>query len=298
MVVNVPGVKPGAAELVLDGPTKSPRSIWARSVKPWNDPAIAKLNPNLKLPDLAIANIHRADGSGTTFNFTYPPPGGVRSPDEHARRGREPGAGARCARHRRPRDHDRRGRARWWRCRKATATSGSCSPAGPTPRRSRPRCARRTPVAHHDRAAGRAREARRRLTGGGARQAGRPPAADPVAGRGVRLGPLRGVGLVIDAALDVEMREDAVEGAGQCPVGFSCDEHQAGHEDHADDQRVEQHRAGEAEAEQFDDSFTAEDEGAEDEHHDDRRGGDRAIGCGEATRDGEAGCRRVQCHSS
>ena len=67
MVVNIPGVKPG--ELVLDGPTVA--QIYMGKITKWNDPAIVKLNPNLKLPDLAIANIHRADGSGTTFNFTY-----------------------------------------------------------------------------------------------------------------------------------------------------------------------------------------------------------------------------------
>src|SRR6516164_645945 len=67
MVVNIPGVKPG--EFVLDGPTVA--QIYMGKIAKWNDPAIAKLNPNLKLPDLAIANIHRADGSGTTFNFTY-----------------------------------------------------------------------------------------------------------------------------------------------------------------------------------------------------------------------------------
>jgi phosphate transport system substrate-binding protein len=67
LVVNILGVKPG--ELVLDGPTVA--QIYMGKITKWNDPAIAKLNPNLKLPDLAIANIHRADGSGTTFNFTY-----------------------------------------------------------------------------------------------------------------------------------------------------------------------------------------------------------------------------------
>ena len=67
MVVNIPGVKPG--ELVLDGPTVA--QIYLGKISNWNDPAIKKLNPELKLPDLAIANIHRADGSGTTFNFTY-----------------------------------------------------------------------------------------------------------------------------------------------------------------------------------------------------------------------------------
>jgi phosphate transport system substrate-binding protein len=67
MVVNIPGVKPG--ELVLDGPTVA--LIYMGKITRWNDPAVIKLNPNIKLPDLAIANIHRADGSGTTFNFTY-----------------------------------------------------------------------------------------------------------------------------------------------------------------------------------------------------------------------------------
>jgi phosphate transport system substrate-binding protein len=67
MVVNIPGVKAG--ELVLDGPTVA--QIYLGKITKWNDPAIVKLNPNVKLPDLAIASVHRADGSGTTFNFTY-----------------------------------------------------------------------------------------------------------------------------------------------------------------------------------------------------------------------------------
>jgi len=40
-------------------------------VKSWDDLAIKKLNPNAKLPAQAIAVVHRSDGSGTTFNFTY-----------------------------------------------------------------------------------------------------------------------------------------------------------------------------------------------------------------------------------
>jgi phosphate transport system substrate-binding protein len=66
-VVNVEGTKPG--ELVLDGPTLA--SIFLGAVKSWDDPAIKKLNPNAKLPSQAIAVVHRSDGSGTTFNFTY-----------------------------------------------------------------------------------------------------------------------------------------------------------------------------------------------------------------------------------
>ena len=66
-VINVEGVKPG--ELVLDGPTLA--KIFLAEIKSWDDPAIAKLNPNAKLPKQAIAIVHRSDGSGTTFNFAY-----------------------------------------------------------------------------------------------------------------------------------------------------------------------------------------------------------------------------------
>ena len=65
-VVNLEGVKPG--ELTLDGPTLA--RIFLGEVKTWNDPAIQKLNPSVKLPSQAIAVVHRSDGSGTTFIFT------------------------------------------------------------------------------------------------------------------------------------------------------------------------------------------------------------------------------------
>src|SRR5262245_56373699 len=66
-VVNIEGVKPG--DLVLDGPTLA--KIFLGEVKTWNDAAIQKLNANVKLPNQAIAIVHRSDGSGTTYNFTY-----------------------------------------------------------------------------------------------------------------------------------------------------------------------------------------------------------------------------------
>jgi phosphate transport system substrate-binding protein len=66
-VVNIEGIAPG--ELVLDGPTLA--GIFLGLVKSWDDPAIKKLNPNAKLPSQPIAVVHRSDGSGTTFNFTY-----------------------------------------------------------------------------------------------------------------------------------------------------------------------------------------------------------------------------------
>ena len=65
-VVNLEGMKAG--DLTLDGPTLA--AIFMGTVKTWNDPAIAKLNPGVKLPETAIVVVHRSDGSGTTFNFT------------------------------------------------------------------------------------------------------------------------------------------------------------------------------------------------------------------------------------
>jgi phosphate transport system substrate-binding protein len=66
-VVNLAGIKPG--ELVIDGPTLA--KIYLGEIKKWNDPALTKLNPSAKLPNSAIAVVHRSDGSGTTFNFAY-----------------------------------------------------------------------------------------------------------------------------------------------------------------------------------------------------------------------------------
>ncbi len=65
-VVNLEGVQPG--QLVIDGPTLA--KIFMGEIKTWNDPAIMKLNPGIKLPSAGIAVVHRSDGSGTTFNFT------------------------------------------------------------------------------------------------------------------------------------------------------------------------------------------------------------------------------------
>ncbi len=59
---------PNAKELVLDGPSMV--GIFMGKITKWNDPAIAKLNPNLSLPDETITVVHRSDGSGTTEIFT------------------------------------------------------------------------------------------------------------------------------------------------------------------------------------------------------------------------------------
>ncbi len=65
-VINVEGIKAG--DMKLSGSLLA--DIFIGKVKTWNDPAIAKLNPGLKLPSQAIAVVHRSDGSGTTFLFT------------------------------------------------------------------------------------------------------------------------------------------------------------------------------------------------------------------------------------
>jgi phosphate transport system substrate-binding protein len=65
-VLHLEGVKPG--ELVLDGKTLA--DIYLGKIINWNDPEIAKLNPQAKLPDLLITVVHRSDGSGTTFTFS------------------------------------------------------------------------------------------------------------------------------------------------------------------------------------------------------------------------------------
>jgi phosphate transport system substrate-binding protein len=66
IVMNVPGVESG--KLKLNGPTAA--DIFRGAIVKWNDPAIARLNPGVKLPDLAITVSHRSDGSGTTYAFS------------------------------------------------------------------------------------------------------------------------------------------------------------------------------------------------------------------------------------
>ncbi len=65
-VVNIDGIQAG--DMTLDGETLG--NIFLGKITKWDDPAIKKLNPKLSLPSSAITIVHRADGSGTTFNFT------------------------------------------------------------------------------------------------------------------------------------------------------------------------------------------------------------------------------------
>ncbi len=59
---------PGITDLKLDAPTVA--KIFRGEVANWNDPAIAALNPDAKLPDLKVTPVNRSDDSGTTSNFT------------------------------------------------------------------------------------------------------------------------------------------------------------------------------------------------------------------------------------
>lgn len=58
---------PGVDSLVLDAPTVA--KIFDTKIKKWNDPAIAKLNPGVKLPETTIQAFHRSEDSGTTQNL-------------------------------------------------------------------------------------------------------------------------------------------------------------------------------------------------------------------------------------
>jgi len=63
---NVPGLND--AGLKLDGPTLA--EIYAGSIRMWDAPEIAAMNPGAKLPHQAIVPVRRADASGDTFVFT------------------------------------------------------------------------------------------------------------------------------------------------------------------------------------------------------------------------------------
>lgn len=65
-VVHVDGVKPG--EMRFSGQLLA--DIFLGKIRKWDDPAIRKINPGLKLPNMPITVVHRLDGSGTTFNWS------------------------------------------------------------------------------------------------------------------------------------------------------------------------------------------------------------------------------------
>jgi phosphate transport system substrate-binding protein len=63
-IYNLPEV---SQQLKFTGPLLA--DIVLGKVKKWNDPAIAKLNPGVKLPATDLTLVHRSEGSGTTFIF-------------------------------------------------------------------------------------------------------------------------------------------------------------------------------------------------------------------------------------
>jgi phosphate transport system substrate-binding protein len=66
VIVNLPRVREG--ELKLTG--QALVDIYAGKIRKWNDPVLAALNPDLTLPNVSIAPVHRYEASGTTFVFT------------------------------------------------------------------------------------------------------------------------------------------------------------------------------------------------------------------------------------
>jgi len=65
-VFNLEGF--GKGELRVTGPVLA--EMFMGKISKWNDPKLAALNPGKRLPDMTITIVHRADGSGTTFNWT------------------------------------------------------------------------------------------------------------------------------------------------------------------------------------------------------------------------------------
>ena len=65
-VINLEGFRPG--ELQITGAVMA--EVFMGNIVKWNDPKLVAINPGKKLPDANITVVHRADGSGTTFNWT------------------------------------------------------------------------------------------------------------------------------------------------------------------------------------------------------------------------------------
>ena len=66
IIFNLPGIQSGKLKVTPDVLA----DIYLKKINNWNDKRISAINPGVKLPDTAIAVVHRSDGSGTTFIFT------------------------------------------------------------------------------------------------------------------------------------------------------------------------------------------------------------------------------------
>ncbi len=67
VIYNIPGI-PNNVNLKMT--PKLVAEIYMGKIKNWDNPAFKKLNPQYKFPNLHIFVVHRADASGTTFDFT------------------------------------------------------------------------------------------------------------------------------------------------------------------------------------------------------------------------------------
>jgi phosphate transport system substrate-binding protein len=66
VIVNIPGIESNQLKL----PGEILASIYEGKITKWNDPKLVEANRDVKLPNLAIAPVYRADGSGTSFVYT------------------------------------------------------------------------------------------------------------------------------------------------------------------------------------------------------------------------------------
>lgn len=64
-IVNIPGVE--VDQLKLTGELLA--DLYLGKITRWNDPRLVEANQGVNLPNLAVAPVYRADGSGTTFVF-------------------------------------------------------------------------------------------------------------------------------------------------------------------------------------------------------------------------------------
>ena len=66
VIVNIPGVEANQLKL----PAELLSGIYEGKVSKWNDPKLTAANHGVALPNIAIAPVYRADGSGTSFVYT------------------------------------------------------------------------------------------------------------------------------------------------------------------------------------------------------------------------------------
>ena len=66
VIVNIPGIEANQLKL----PAELLAGIYEGKISKWNDGKLVEANPGVTLPNLAIAPVYRADGSGTSYVYT------------------------------------------------------------------------------------------------------------------------------------------------------------------------------------------------------------------------------------